>query len=445
MNKNGQRGRLIRIDGSNNMKGILKKIIIKILTLEAKLILWRYKPKIIAVGGSVGKTSTKEAISAVLEGSFNIRKSEKSYNSEIGAPLTVIGAKTGWGSFSAWLSVIARGLNVFLFAKNYPEILILETGVGKPKDMENLVSWIKPDVAVMTAIGEVPVHTEKFGSPEELIKEKRKLAEAVKENGWLILNADDKVVAGFEEKDGSQKIKTVFYGFSERADLIVSDYRMSGEGITFKINHGEDFVSVKLDGFYGRHNVYGALASVAVGISQGVSLAESARKLANVKSQPGRLNLVAGIKDSLIFDDSYNSSPSAVGAAVEVLAEYPAKRRIAVLGSMRELGDFSQSEHERIGATLRDKNIWLLFTVGDEAKFFAEGARRSGFDEQKIFEFDNSGEAGDKLKDIIQEGDLILVKGSQSARMERAVEKIMAHPEEKEKLLVRQEKEWEKR
>ena len=148
---------------------------------------------------------------------------------------------------------------------------------------------------------------------------------------------------------------------------------------------------------------------------------------------------------SLIFDDSYNSSPLAVEAAVEVLSEYPAKRRIAVLGDMKELGAFSQSEHERIGETLRAKDVWFLFAVGQEAKFIAEGARRSGFDSFKIFEFSNSSEAEEAVKSIIQEGDLILVKGSQSARMERAVESIMAHPEDKDKLLVRQEEEWKNR
>ena len=147
----------------------------------------------------------------------------------------------------------------------------------------------------------------------------------------------------------------------------------------------------------------------------------------------------------MIFDDSYNSSPLAVEAAVEVLSEYPAKRRIAVLGDMKELGEFSQSEHERIGEMLRAKDVWFLFTVGSEAKFIAEGARRSGFDTFKIFEFSEAREAGEAIKKIIQEGDLILVKGSQSARMERVVEIIMAHPEEKENLLVRQEEEWKNR
>ena len=147
----------------------------------------------------------------------------------------------------------------------------------------------------------------------------------------------------------------------------------------------------------------------------------------------------------MIFDDSYNSSPIAVRSIIEVLSEYPTKRRIAVLGDMKELGEFSRGEHERIGEMLRVRNVWLLFTVGQEAKFIAEGARRSGFDDFKIFEFSDSTKAGEAVKNIIQEGDLILVKGSQSTRMEKVTEIIMAHPENKEKLLVRQEEEWKNR
>ena len=138
----------------------------------------RFKPKIIAVSGTVGKTSAKEAIALVLESEFYVRKSEKSYNSEIGVPLTIIGAKTGWGSLKQWLSIILKGLKVFLFAGDYPKFLILEMGVDRPKDMEKMVSWVKPYAAVITAIGTIPVHVQYFSGPEELISEK--------ENWWNV-------------------------------------------------------------------------------------------------------------------------------------------------------------------------------------------------------------------------------------------------------------------
>ena len=424
------------------LKNLFKKIVIIILRLEAKLILARFKPKIIAISGTVGKTSTKEAVALVLGSEFDIRKSEKSYNSEIGVPLAIIGAKTGWRSFKQWLLVILKGLKVFLLANDYPKILILEMGVDRPKDMEKMVSWVKPYAAVITAVGTVPVHVQYFSGPEELINEKRKLVECLSDNNWAILNIDDKAAANFRK---NTKAQTITYGFSESADLSASNYKMDGDGIVFKVNYKGNIVPVRLDKFFGRHNVYIILAAIGAGLACGINLVKSVEAVSEMKPLLGRMNLLKGVSGSLIFDDSYNSSPIAVEAAVEVLSEYPAKRRIAVLGDMKELGVFSQSEHKRIGEMLRAKDIWLLFTVGPEAKFIAEGARRSGFDAFKIFEFSGSAEAGEAVKNIIQEGDLILVKGSQSARMEKVVEKIMAHPEDKENLLVRQEEEWKNR
>ena len=424
------------------MKTLFKKIVIAILKLEAKMILARFKPKIIAVTGTVGKTSVKEAVALVLGSEFNVRKSEKSYNSEIGVPLTIIGAQTGWGSFKQWLAVIFKGLKVFLLAGDYPKFLVLEMGVDRPKDMEKMVSWVKPYVAVITAVGTIPVHVQYFSGPEELISEKRKLVECLNDNNWAVLNIDDKAVSSFRK---NTKAQTITYGFSESADLVASNYKMDGEGIVFKVSYKGNIVPVKLAQFFGRHNVYTALSAIGAGLACGVNLVKSVEAVSKMKPPLGRMNLLEGVNGSLIFDDSYNSSPIAAEAAIEVLSEYPAKRRLAVLGDMKELGEFSHSEHERIGELLRAKDVWLLFTVGQEAEFIAEGARRSGFDAFKIFEFSDSSEAGEAVKNIIQEGDLILVKGSQSARMEKIVEKIMAHPENKENLLVRQEEEWKNR
>ena len=406
------------------------------------MILARFKPKIIAISGTVGKTSTKEAVALVLGSEFDVRKSEKSYNSEIGVPLTVIGAQTGWRSFKQWLLIIFKGIKVFLLSADYPKILILEMGVDRPKDMEKMVSWVKPYAAVITAMGTVLVHVQYFSGPEELINEKRKLVECLDDNSWAILNIDDKATANFRK---NTKAQIITYGFSESADLAASNYKMDGEGIVFKVSHKGNIVPVRLDKFFGRHNVYTILAAIGAGLAYGINLIKSVEAVSIMKPSRGRMNLLEGVNSSLIFDDSYNSSSLAAEAAIEVLSEYPAKRRIAVLGDMKELGAFSQSEHKRIGEMLRAKGVWLLFTVGSEAKFIAEGARRSGFDAFKIFEFSGSAEAGEVVKKIIQEGDLILVKGSQSARMEKAVEIIMAHPKDKDKLLVRQEEEWKKR
>lgn len=422
------------------MKKIFKKIIIiAILKFEAKIILARFKPKIIAISGTVGKTSAKEAIALVLGSEFNIRKSEKSYNSEFGVPLTIIGAKTGWNSLSKWIGIILKGLKVFLLETNYPEYLILEMGVDAPKDMEKMMTWIKPNIGVITAFGNTPVHLENFKDPSDLMKEKWKLIEKLEDSDMAVLNGDDKIIISYSKK---LKTKTITFGFSESTDIIASNYKINSDGIAFKVSCGGSVVPVKLNMVFGRQNVYTAMSAIAVGLSCGINLIKCVEAVSKMKPVLGRLNLIEGVNNSLIFDDSYNSSPLAVEMAVEALSEYPAKRKIAVLGDMKELGKFSQNEHQRIGESLRAKDVWFLFTVGKEAKYFAEGARKSGFDTAKIFEFDNAVEAGEAVKQIMQEGDLILVKGSQSARIEKAVEKIMAHPENKKNILVRQEEEW---
>ncbi|RJQ30601.1 UDP-N-acetylmuramoyl-tripeptide--D-alanyl-D-alanine ligase [Candidatus Parcubacteria bacterium] len=424
------------------MKSIIKRIILRILKLEAKLILSRFKPKIIAITGTAGKTSTKEAIALVLRENFRVRKSEKSYNSEFGVPLTIIGAKTGWDSPGRWIGIISKGLKVLLFSREYPEILVLETGVDRPGDMGDLVSWVKADVAVATVFGSVPVHVQYFDSPGHLIKEKGKLLESLTGNGIAILNEDDKSVISFKKR---LKARSMTFGFSDSADLSASNYKINPDGIIFKVSYGGSVAPVKMNLFFGRQNVYVALAAIATGLSCGVNLIRSIEALAKMRPSPGRLNLIEGMNGSLVFDDTYNSSPIAAEAAIETLAEYPAKRRIAVLGDMRELGRYSKGEHLRLGEILRVKDVWFLLAVGEEAKYIAEGARKSGFDEAKIFEFDSAEETGDALAQMIAEGDVILVKGSQGIRLEKLVEKIMAHPEEKEKVLARQEEEWKRR
>ncbi|MBI4692204.1 MAG: UDP-N-acetylmuramoyl-tripeptide--D-alanyl-D-alanine ligase [Candidatus Terrybacteria bacterium] len=431
------------------IKQILKKIIVFLLQTEAKLILRKYKPKIVAVSGTVGKTSAKDAIALVLGNKFSVRKSEKSYNSEIGVPLTIIGARSAWNNFFQWIFILFKGLKVFFREKNYPQWLILEMGVDRPKDMERLVKWIRPDIAIITTLVEIPVHVEYFKGPEELIKEKIKLIKKLKPENYAILNGDDKILPELKEKT---EANIITYGFSENLDLIASNYHLSSEGITFKIDYKGNIVPIRIPGVFGRQYVYSALTGITVGISQGLNLVEAAEALSKFKPPPGRLNLIEGIKNSFIFDDSYNSSPIAAAAALEALkelSEYMSTikpgRKIAVLGDMLELGKFTIDEHKKVGKLVKEIGADLLFTVGPRSKFTTEEAQAVGFDPKNIFEFSTSDEAKKAVQEKIQENDLILVKGSQSMRMEKIVEEIMAHPELKEQLLARQEKEWQNR
>lgn len=411
------------------------------------MILRKYKPKIAAVSGTVGKTSAKDAIALALGSKFNVRKSEKSYNSEIGVPLTIIGAKSAWNNFFQWILILLQGAKVFFKEKDYPKWLILELGVDRPKDMERLVKWIKPDIAIITTLAEIPVHVEYFKSPEELSKEKIKLIKKLKPENYAILNGDDKILLELKEKT---EANIITYGFSENLDLMASNYHLSSEGITFKIDYKGNIVPVRIPEVFSRQYVYSALAGLATGISQDLNLLEITEALSKFKPPPGRLNLIEGIKNSFILDDSYNSSPIATAAALEALKELSdymstsrPGRKIAILGDMLELGKFTIDEHKKAGKLVKETGVDLLFTVGPRSKFTAEEARAAGFNSKNIFEFSTSDEAKTAVQEKIQENDLLLVKGSQSMRMEKIVEEIMAHPEKKEQLLVRQEKEWQ--
>lgn len=430
------------------IKQIVKKIIISILKLEARLILWKYKPKIIAITGTVGKTSAKDAINSVLSQEFYVRKSEKSYNSEFGVPLTIIGASSAFSNLFKWFLIFIKGVKLLIVRHDYPQMLILETGVDRPDDMSILTSWLSPDMAVITGFGDVPVHVEFFKNADELVKEKVKLIRDFTAENYVILNGDDPKSRELKDKT---KANVLTYGFGEDNDLIASNYHILykddkdhgvPEGITFKIDYKGNIIPIRLYNIFGKQAVYSALASLAIGIAHRFNIIEMSKSLLRYRPPVARLNLIEGIKGSFILDDSYNASPLALNMALDTLSEIKINgRKIAVLGEMLELGKHSADEHRKVGEKA-SKIADIIVTIGIRAKFIAEGAMDAGFKEKNIYKFDESREAGKFLSTIIGEGDLALVKGSQSVRTEKVVEEIMAHPENKDFLLARQEKEW---
>lgn len=429
------------------MKQLFKKIIISILIFEAKLVLRKYNPKIVAITGSVGKTSTKEAVSAVLDGEFNIRKNVGSYNSEIGVPLIVLGLKNPWYSYLGWIKNIVNGATQIIIKQNYPKILVLELGADKPGDIERFMDWIKPDVSVITALGDIPAHIEFFASPEALRTEKAKILKALKSYNKAVLNFDDETVLELREKT---KAEIISFGFGQGADIRGSNYKITFTkkeekeipvGITFKVDYKGASALFKILNSFGKQQMYACLAAAGVGIAFGLNLVKISEFLSRYESPPGRLKLLSGIKDTLILDDTYNASPMAMHAALDVLRELPSQRKIAVLGDMMQLGKHAINAHREIGQ-ISAKICDIIFTVGQRAKFIAEELREIGFTKENIFEFNTSREAGVSLQNQIKNGDLILIKGSQAMRMEMAVLEIMAHPEDKNKLLVRQDPVW---
>lgn len=175
-----------------NVKSMKPKKIIwleNILRFMARVVLWKYKPKIVGITGSVGKTSAKEAISLVLSTKFNVRKAEKNYNNEIGIPLTIIGAKSGEGSALGWLKVFLKWIFLIIFPSKYPEIVVLEMGIDRPGDMDYLLDFIPVDVGVLTDVSES--HLEFFKTIDNIAKEKWKLIESVSNDGVIVVNFDN--------------------------------------------------------------------------------------------------------------------------------------------------------------------------------------------------------------------------------------------------------------
>jgi len=431
---------------------IIKKLIIAILLWESKVIIKKYKPFIIAVTGSVGKTSTKDAIFAVVKNHAKFaRKSEKSLNSDIGLPLTIIGVPSAWRSPGGWISNIMAGLRLILSRKEYPDCLVLEIGADHPNDIRSVARWLQPHIAVITKVSRTPVHVEFFSSPEEVFEEKASLAESVRPGGSLVLFADDEKVMSIAERVKEKNVSVISFGTSEQADVRGSDAEVAysvgavgkfpvGMKFALFLNGNASHVTVK--NILGPTYMYPLLAAAAVGKAQGISPDQIIKKLGEYNAPRGRMNIIPGMNGSIIIDDSYNSSPDAATAALDTLKNLECDgSRIAVLGDMMELGQFSTDEHRRIG-TYAATRTQRLVTVGVRSRSTAEEAIKAGLSAEMVKSFATAEEAGIFLQTLVKGGDCILVKGSQSVRTEKIVKMLMNEPDRAPELLVRQEKEW---
>lgn len=433
----------------NYMKKTFKKIIVKILFWQSKKILAKYKPKIIAITGSVGKTSTKDAVFTVLSAFKSVRKSDKSFNSEIGLPLTIIGAPNGWSNPIAWAENILKGFYLIFFKTNYPEWLILEIGAGKPGDIKSVASWLAPDMVVITHFPDKPVHVEFFGTTEKIIEEKSALAFSVKKDGVLILNHDDEKVYALHKK---VKTRVVSYGFSDLSTYNASHESLPAKkknllipyGVSFKLKYNGNVFPVNMPHVIGSHYVSAALAAIACASESGCDILKSISQLAEYRTPPGRMSLIEGMNNSYLIDDTYNASPMAVSAALKFMHDVKGSRKIVVLGDMLELGKIAEESHREVGV-MASKVADMIITVGPRSKFTAEGALEVGFPQKEIYSFDSSVTCGKFLSGVVEKGDVILLKGSQGVRLEKAVKMIMANPADAPKLLCRQEKQWENR
>lgn len=349
----------------------------------------------VGVTGSVGKTSTKDMIAEVLGRKYNVLKTEGNYNNEIGLPLTL--------------------LNMDAFH----EVAVVEMGMSGFGEIKRLSSILKPDIAIITNIG--ISHMEKLGSRQNILKAKLEILEGLKKDGLLILNGDDKLLYGLKDL---LEFKTIFYGMEDGVLYQVYNIKSRGEqGIHFEITiDGRDYrVRIHVPGV---HNIYNALAAIAVGVELKVPMDLVIDGIGKFNPGEMRLNIVS-CGDVKIIDDCYNASPQSMEAAIGVLSEIGANsRKIAVLGGMLELGGLSYKSHFDVGKFAVTKGIDYIITVGEDGKNIALGAVDTGAETGSVLSFDNNSEAIGYLKDMIANGDVILIKGSRGMKMEEIVKAL---------------------
>ncbi len=350
----------------------------------------RFPVRVIGITGSVGKTSTKELTWAILSRRYETLKTEGNLNSEIGLPLML-------------LRLTARH-----------QWAVLEMGMYARGEIAALCAIARPVIGVVTMVG--PVHLERLGSMEAIAAAKAELVEALPEDGVAVLNRDDPYVRGMAERT---RARVFFYGLDPEADLWADEIVSEGlEGVRFDLHYrGETFRRVRVS-LLGRHSVHTALRAIAVGLLEGLTWEEI---FAGLRDRRAQLRLVAvpGLRGSTILDDTYNASPPSMLAALNLLAELDG-RKIAVLGDMLELGAYEIEGHRLVGGragAVAD----LLITVGPRARIIAQEAMAVGLPPHRVWICDSNQEAIEVLRQILEPGDVVLVKGSRGLHMEEIV------------------------
>lgn len=357
---------------------------------------WRRQlsAEVVGITGSVGKSTTKELVSEVLSGNFAVVKNPGNYNNEIGLPLTI------------------------LRMTRATQIAVLEMGFYVPGEIKFLCDLALPRVGIVSNIG--TVHAERAGSQESIAKGKAELVENLPKGGTAILNVDDPWVRWMVDYSNAPVLS---YGTETPADIMASEIQGLGlNGVEFTLSYKDHSHRLKVP-LIGRHSVNTVLRAAAAGFTFGMSWDEIVDGLQSSTAQL-RLTGIHTRNGAMVLDDTYNASPESTIAALDLLSEIPG-RRIAVLGDMLELGPYEESGHLRVGEKASSAAEQLV-TVGTRGRIIAQGARASGMPASSVISLDTISEATDYLKFKLNEGDVVLIKGSHGLRMDRIVTEIEA-------------------
>jgi len=353
----------------------------------------RFNIPVVAVTGSNGKTTTKDMIALVLSEKFKVLKTQGNLNNEIGLPLTLLGLEDSH------------------------EVAVVEMGMNHLGEIHRLAEIARPNIGVITNIG--VSHIQNLGTRENILKAKMEIFDFFTSEDKAILNGDDEFLSKIANELPYQ-IK--YYGTSDIASIKAQDIKLLGEqGISYNLNIEGEIHPMEIP-IPGKHNVYNSLAAAAVGSIMGIAMADIAKSLKSYRPGNMRLNIFTTDSNIKVIDDVYNASPDSMKASIEVLKDLGQGRKIAILGDMLELGDYSQKGHTEVGEVVAHKGIDILITVGQESKFIVTGASSCGMDNRNIIHLESNKDVIEYLDTLIEQGDRILVKGSRGMKMEEIVE-----------------------
>lgn len=351
-----------------------------------------YKIPVVAVTGSVGKTSTKDIIASVLSQKYNVLKTEGNFNNHIGLPLTLLKLK----DHSA---------------------IVVEMGMNHFGEIRTLTNIAKPTIAVITNIG--TSHIGNLGSRENILKAKLEILEGLEQNGKVIINNDNDLLHSWAQTVENYTPTT--YGIENKSNFLAKNILEQEIGIHYEIKIEDKQYNVSVP-VAGRHFVYNSLCAIAVGKALNMKPEEIIKGISNFKLTAKRMDFKNLKNNVTVLADYYNASYDSIKSALEVVKNYNTKRKIAVLGDMLELGDFSKELHEKVGEEVVKNKIDILITVGNNAKYISNKANELGLN--SIYECQKNSEAIAILKDIIKENDLILLKASNGMKFGEIMQEL---------------------
>ena len=347
-----------------------------------------YNIPVVGITGSVGKTSARDMIASIVATKYKVWKTQGNYNNHLGLPLTILGLKDH-------------------------EALVVEMGMNHSGEISLLSKIAKPDIAVITNIG--TAHIGNLGSREGILKAKLEILDGLKKDGVLIINKDDDMLSSWYDKQ-ENKDNILTFGIDSDGDIKATDIEIGERGSSFKINDKKFEVPVA-----GGHYIYHALLGILVGRELNISDEKIAEGIKSIELTKGRMEMIKCSDDIIVINDCYNANFDSMKAAVDYLGKVENRRKIAVLGDMLELGEFSEALHKKIGEEVSKNDIDILITVGELGKLINDTADNSSL---KKYHFDSNEEAIKKIKSIMENKDIVLVKASNAMKFIEIVEAI---------------------